>query len=57
MMKNLASRPTQKHSLMKKFDEMNLLLYTKERFNLSNDAYHELSMACKELPRSWQIQK
>ena len=22
-------------------DEINLLLYTKERFNISNDAYHE----------------
>jgi hypothetical protein len=34
-------------------DDINLLLYTKERFNVSNDAYHELSMTCKELPRSW----
>ena len=38
-------------------DAINLLLYTKERFNLSNDAYHELSMLCSELPRSCQVQK
>ena len=29
-------------------DEINLLLYTKERFNISNEAYHELSMICKD---------
>ena len=33
-------------------DEMNLLLYTRERLNVSNEAYHELSMICKDLPRS-----
>ena len=38
-------------------DEINLLLYTKERFNISNDAYHELSMTCKELPRLWKVQE
>ena len=38
-------------------DDISLLLYTKERFNLSNDAYHELSMTCKELPRSWKVQE
>ena len=38
-------------------DEINLLLYTKERFNISNEAYHELSMICKELPRSWKVQE
>lgn len=37
-------------------DEINLLLYTKERFNVSNEAYHELTMICKDLSRSWKIQ-
>ena len=36
-------------------DEINLLLYNKERFNVSNEAYHELTMICKDLPRSWKI--
>lgn len=38
-------------------DEMNLLLYTRERLNVSNEAYHELSMICKDLPRSWKVQE
>lgn len=41
----------------KEIDDINLLLFTKERFNLSNDAYDELSMTCKELPRSWKVQE
>ncbi|KAJ7391497.1 hypothetical protein OS493_018546 [Desmophyllum pertusum] len=38
-------------------DQINLLLYTKERFNVSNEAYHELSMICKDLPRSWKVRE
>lgn len=38
-------------------DEINLLLYSKERFNVSNEAYYELSMICKDLPRSWKVQE
>ena len=38
-------------------DDINFLLYAKERFNISNDAYHELSMTCKELLRSWKVQE
>ena len=38
-------------------DEMNLLLYTRERLNVSNKAYHELSMIYKDLPRSWKVQE
>ena len=38
-------------------DDVNFLLYTKERFNISNEAYHELSMIFKELPRSWKVQE
>ena len=37
-------------------DEINLLLDTKERFNISNEAYHELTMIGKHLTRSWKIQ-
>ena len=36
---------------------MNLLLYTRETLNVSNEAYHELSMICKDLPRSWKVQE
>lgn len=38
-------------------DKMNLLLYTRETLNVSNEAYHELSMICKDLPRSWKVQE
>lgn len=36
-------------------DYINLLLYTKDRFGISNQAYHELSMVCQEMPRSCKI--
>lgn len=36
--------------------EVNLFLYIKERFNVSNEAYHKLTMLFKHLPRSWKIQ-
>ena len=43
----------------KKFDKdierINLLLYTKDRFGTSNQAYHEVAMLCKDMPRSCQI--
>ena len=32
-----------------------MVLYVKERFGLSSSAYHELSMVCQELPRSWKL--
>ena len=38
-------------------DGINFLLYTKERFDISNEGYHELSIICKELPRSWKVQE
>lgn len=37
-------------------DEVNLPLYIKERFDVSNEAYHKLTIICKHLPRSWKIQ-
>ena len=33
-------------------DQLNVMLYVKEKFGISNQAYHEMSMACKSLPRS-----
>ena len=36
-------------------DELNLMLYVKEKFGVSNQAYHEMSIACKSLPRSWKL--
>ena len=33
---------------------LEMVLYVKEQFGLSNAAYHELSMVCQGLPRSWK---
>ena len=33
----------------------NMVMYVKERFGLSNSVYHELSMVCHDLPRSWKL--
>ena len=35
--------------------ELNELLYVKEKHGISNAAYHELSMVCTSLPRSWKV--
>ena len=38
--------------------QMNMLLYAKERFNMSNEAYHELSMIFNKcMPRSYVIKR
>ena len=55
-------RPNQKPTTVKeKLSESEEVLkktmYVKERFNLSNEAYHELSMVNKSLPRSYAMQK
>lgn len=39
----------------KDIDRINLLLYTKDRFGISNQAYHEVAMVCKDMPRSYMI--
>ena len=35
--------------------EFNVMLYVEEKFGISNQAYHEMSMACKSLPQSWKL--
>ena len=34
---------------------INMMLYVKEKYGISNQAYHELSMSCKSMPRSWKL--
>ena len=36
-------------------ESLEVVLYVKERFGLSDSAYHELSMVCQHLPRSWKL--
>ena len=33
------------------------ILYVKDHFGLSDSAYHELSMVCQTLPRSWKLKE
>lgn len=34
---------------------LEMVFYVKKRFGLSNAAYHDLSMVCRGLPRSWKM--
>lgn len=34
---------------------LEVVLYVEEHFGLSNLAYHELSVVCEQLPRSWKL--
>ena len=36
---------------------VNMMLYVKEKFGISNQVYHELSMSCKSMPRSWKLRE
>ena len=36
---------------------VNEVLYTKEQYGISDQAYHELSMISESLPRSWKVKK
>ena len=38
-------------------ENINLMLYIKERFNISDMAWHELSMKLKEMPNVYSIKK
>ena len=37
----------------KDIDRTNLLLYTKDRFGISNQAHHEVAMVCEDMLRSY----
>lgn len=54
---NLVKNPDEQNTpeTVVEIDYINLLLYTKDRFGISNQAYHELSMVCKEMPRSCKV--
>ena len=36
-------------------DELNMMLYVKWKFGNSNQAYHDPSVVCNSMPRSWKI--
>ena len=38
-------------------DDINMWVYIKDKFNISNEAWHELAMKCKDLPTKYKIYK
>ena len=38
-------------------DDINMWIYIKDKFNLSNEAWHELAMKCKDMPTKYKISK
>ena len=38
-------------------DVMNIVLYVKDYYNVSGDAFHELASICKHLPRQYKIKQ
>ena len=38
-------------------DTLNMILYVKDRYNVSGQAYHEFAKICKQLPWHWKIKK
>ena len=38
-------------------DMVNMLLYIKDRYNVSGGAYHEMTKICKSLPRSYKMKR
>ena len=36
-------------------DTLNMMLYVKDKYNVSGQAYHEFAKNCKQLPRHWKI--
>ncbi len=38
-------------------DTLNMILYVKDRYNVSGNAYHELARLCRGLPRHYTIKK
>lgn len=40
-----------------KLDMLNMILFVKDRCNVSGEAYHQLARICKELPRHWKLKR
>lgn len=38
-------------------DEINMWIYIKDKFNISNEAWHELAMKTKQMPNSYKLEK
>ena len=38
-------------------DQINMMLFVKDRYDLSQDAYHEMAKICKEMPRHYLLKR
>ena len=38
-------------------DRVNMMLFVKDRFNVSGKAYHEMAKVCKAMPRHYQVKR
>ena len=38
-------------------DQINMMLFVKDRYDLSHDAYHEMAKICKEMPRHYLLKR
>lgn len=38
-------------------DMLNMILFVKDRYNISGEAYHQLARICKDLPRHWKLKR
>ena len=38
-------------------DKLNMMLYIKDRYNISGGAYHEMAQLCKTMPRHYQLKQ
>ena len=36
-------------------DVLNMMIYVKDRFNISGDAYHEMAQLCRAMPRHYKL--
>lgn len=54
---NLADKGADHPPMDDSSNTLNLLLYAKQRFRISNTAYHELSMLFPVLPRTCQVKQ
>ena len=47
--------PDENHITESEIDNINMMLYIKDKYNVSGGAYHELSQICKSMPRHYKI--
>ena len=47
--------PEDSGTLEEELDTINMMLYVKDRFNVSGGAYHEMAQLCRDMPRHYKL--